>query len=288
MRNIIAALAICALSAAAVLAEEAGKTPAQPAKAPVKKESPKAKEAPAKKAAPGKEAPKAKGTQKAKAPVSTETAKTALPGAPAAKEQPAAVLTPEARVLGELMKWDEKLLSLHARFTQEFDFAEAGLKQRIEGTLDYKKPDLLKIEHIKPARQLVYTDKKDLWVYKPEDSQAVKTSWAAWKRTQTDNLSGILDFGNYASLTERNAVTVSTAADSPYITVTFTSRNDPQAYKLSLALSATDYFPAEASLSVDKTVITTKFESMEKNVPIDDAVFKFIQPKGTEVLEFNN
>lgn len=268
MKIFLAVFAVCSALALAAHAGEAPKAPKQPAKPPVKKESQKAKEA-----------PKAKETPKVQA--STGTAKRA-------RQEPGVTATPEALVLGELKKWDEKLLSLRARFTQEFDFAEAGLKQRIEGALVYKKPDLLKIEHIKPARQLLYTDKKDLWVYKPEDSQALKTSWAAWKRTQDNNLSGILDFGNYAALTEKNSVTVSTNANAPYITVAFTSRSEPQAYKLSLILSTTDYFPVEAALSLDKTFITTKFESVEKNLTLDDAVFRFIPPKGTEVLEFKN
>lgn len=288
MKRLMTALALCVLSAAAVAAADPAAQPAQPAKKEAQKAgetrkpaTPKAKDVPAKKGA--------KTPAKAAVRTSTAAAQIAVSSAPAAQAagEPAQ-LTPEARALSELMKWDEKLTSLRARFTQEFDFAEAGLKQHIEGTLDYKKPDLLRIEHIKPARQIVYTDKNDLWVYKPEDSQVLKTSWAAWKRSQSNNLSGILDFGNYAALTEKNAVAVSTAANSPYITVTFTSKSEPQAYRLSLALSPADYFPAEAALSVDKTVITTKLVNVEKNVAIDDSVFKFIQPKGTEMLEFKN
>lgn len=294
MKSLITAFAICALSAAAASAADPAAAPAQPAKKEARKAgeaqktgTPKAKDAP--KSKKDEKGPKAKEPRKTVIQISTAAAKAAVSSAAAAQgAQAPAQLTPEARVLAGLMKWDETLLSLRSRFTQEFDFAEAGLKQHIEGALDYKKPDLLRIEHIKPARQIVYTDKNDLWVYKPEDSQVMKTSWTAWKRSQSGNLSGILDFGNYAALTEKNAVTVSTAANSPYITVTFTSKSEPQAYKLSLALSATDYFPAEAALSVDKTVITTKLESAEKNVPIDDSVFKFIQPKGTELLEFKN
>ncbi|OGS56528.1 MAG: hypothetical protein A3J79_14675 [Elusimicrobia bacterium RIFOXYB2_FULL_62_6] len=272
MKIFISVLAACLLFAAAARAGDDGKAaPAQP----VKKETPKAKDA-----------PKAKEARKAKAPVSAEAAKAAPPAAPAATGLPPA--SPEAAALSELMKWDDALFSLRARFTQEFDFAEAGLKQHIEGALDYKKPDFLRIEHIKPARQIVYTDKTDLWVYKPEDSQVLKTSWAAWKSSQNNNLSGILDFGNYSALTRQNTVAVSTAAGSPYITVTFTPKSETQNYKLSLTLSATDYFPAGASLTVDKTVITTTLESVERNIPIDDSVFKFIQPKGTELLEFKN
>ena len=195
----------------------------------------------------------------------------------------------EAEVIAGLKSWDVKLETLRTRFTQDVDFSDAGLKQHVEGILSYSKPDLLKIEHIKPARQLVYTDKKELWVYKPEDSQAVRTSWAAWKKNQNSSFSGIMDFGNYASLAEKNAVKISKSKDAPYyITMILNPKNTPGLYTLTLTLSSTDYFPEEATLSVEKTTIKTRLENPEKNLPLDKTLFRFIPPKGTEVLEFNN
>lgn len=192
-------------------------------------------------------------------------------------------------VMAGLKEWDSKLLTLRTRFTQEVDFSDAGLKQHVEGVLSYMKPDLLKIEHIKPARQLVYTDKKDLWIYKPEDSQAVRTSWDSWKKNQSSNFSGIMDFGNYSGLTEKNNVKVSRNASAPYhIIMVVTPRSDPALYTLTLALSSTDYFPAEAALAVEQTTIRTRLENPERNVAMDKQLFRFTAPKGTEVLEFNN
>ncbi len=195
----------------------------------------------------------------------------------------------ETLAIAELKNWDARLETLQTRFTQEVDFSDAGIKQQVEGVLTYSKPDLLRIEHIKPARQLVYTDKKELWIYKPEDSQAVRTSWTAWQKSQSSNFSGIMDFGNYSALTEKNSVRVSKDKAAPYyIRMTFTPRSAPGLYTLTLALSSTDYFPAEATLAVENTIITTRLENAEKNAPLDKALFRFIPPKGTEVLEFNN
>lgn len=195
----------------------------------------------------------------------------------------------EAEALAGLKDWDARLESLRTRFTQEVDFSDAGLKQHVEGILTYLKPDLLKIEHVKPARQLVYTDKKELWIYKPEDSQAVRTSWDAWKKNQSSNFSGIMDFGNYTALTEKHELKVSKDKTAPYyITMVLTPKRNPELYVLTLALSSTDYFPAEATLAVEGTSIKTRLESPEKNVPLDKALFRFVPPKGTEVLEFNN
>ena len=232
-----------------------------------------------------KPASESSGKNAAKVPVSTQAAKKELPAA--AEESKEAKL--KKAVIAGLKDWDARLLTLRTRFTQEVDFSDAGLRQRVEGALSYMKPDLLKIEHIKPARQLIYTDKKELWIYKPEDSQAVRTSWDAWKKNQSSNFSGIMDFGNYAALTEKNDIKVTKNTSPPYyITMVLTRRDNPGLYTLTLALSSTDYFPAEASLIVDKTAITTRLENPEKNADLDKTLFRFVPPKGTEVLEFNN
>jgi len=227
--------------------------------------------------------PAAKKAQPArKAAAAAVPAKTA-PVTPAVKPQE----DPAAAVLEKLKAWDEKLLTLKASFTQEMNFKEAGLKQSIEGTLAYVKPNLLRIEHEKPARQVVVTDKTDIWIYKPEDKQVVRTTWDAWRKTQDQNFSGILDFGNYASLTARNTAKVTGGtANEPYV-VTFTPRSGA-AYALKLTLSATDYFPLAAELEVDSTLITTRLTSAEKNGEVDKALFKFTAPKGVETLEFKN
>ncbi|HBB68325.1 MAG: hypothetical protein A2X28_01610 [Elusimicrobia bacterium GWA2_56_46] len=242
------------------LAAEAGKPAKQPAKA-VKK-----------------------GTLKPNAAAKPAVPQKNIPGTAGSEEKEL-----ETRAVSGLKDWDAKLQTLRTRFTQEVDFSDAGIKQHIEGILSYIKPDLLKIEHIKPARQLVYTDKKELWVYKPEDSQAVRTSWDAWKTNQSSNFSGIMDLGNYAGLTARNNLRVSKNKAAPYhIKMIFTPKNDPGLYTLELALSSTDYFPAEAALTVDKTTIKTVLESPERNITLDKALFRFVPPKGTEVLEFKN
>jgi len=263
MKKILTLAALTVFTGAA-LAGEPAKPAQQPAKK-IKKEATKAKESP-------------------KVAVSTQSASSAK-DAPAQTEE--AKL--EAQVLAGLKAWDLKLETLRTRFTQDVDFSDAGLKQHVEGMLSYSRPDLLKIEHIKPARQLVYTDKKELWVYKPEDSQAVRTSWAAWKKNQNSSFSGIMDFGNYTALTEKNAIRISKGKDAPYyITMVLNPKSDPGLYTLTLVLSSTDYFPAEATLSVEKTTIKTRLENPEKNVSLDKTLFRFVPPKGTEVLEFNN
>ncbi|MBI4351517.1 MAG: outer membrane lipoprotein carrier protein LolA [Elusimicrobia bacterium] len=226
-------------------------------------------------------------------PVKKETAQPAKkPAAAPTAARPAAAADkkatdPAAEIMEGLKAWDAKLETLKADFTQEVNFTEAGLKQSIQGSLRYVKPNLLRIEHTRPASQLVVTDKTDIWIYKPADNQAVRTSWDAWRRTQDQNFSGILDFGNYSSLAARNAVLVTPSADGGPVTVVFTPRSGA-GYTLTLKLSPQDYFPVGAELSVDGTIISTRLTAVEKNSSVDKEIFKFSPPKGVEVLEFKN
>lgn len=207
------------------------------------------------------------------------------PAKPAEAEKAAAPAPdPAEEVIGKLKAWDSALKTLEADFTQEVTFTEAGLKQSIEGKLNYSRPNLLRIEHLKPARQLVVTDKTDIWIYKPADKQAVKTAWSAWRRSQDQNFSGILDFGNYSALLTRNTAEVSGGGDKPW-KIVFTPRSGAR-YSLALTLSPEDYFPQEAELSVEGTVILTRLSGVRKNAEADPKLFKFTPPKGTEILEF--
>ncbi len=205
----------------------------------------------------------------------------------AAQPAPAKEADRSAELMAGLKAWDASLETLKADFTQEVNFREAGLKQSIEGTLRYVKPNFLRIEHVKPARQVVVTDKTDIWIYKPEDKQAVRTSWEAWRKTQDQNFSGILDFGNYSALGARNHIRAEGGKDGAPLKLTFTPRSG-EAYALTLTLSATDYFPTDAELSVGDTLIKTHLTNVEKNAAVDKEIFKFSPPKGVEVLEFKN
>lgn len=209
------------------------------------------------------------------------------PAAPAVQASTAAAQDPAAVVVEKLKAWDAKLESLKAGFTQEVSFKEAGLSQTIEGSLYYVKPNLLRIEHARPSKQLVVTDKSDIWIYKQDDNQVVRTDWEAWRRTQDQNFSGILDFGNYAALTARNETRVSGGKDGAPFTVTFVPRSGKD-YSLTLTLDPADYFPTAAELTVETTVIKTTLKSVERNAPVDRALFKFTKPKGAELLEFRN
>ena len=218
--------------------------------------------------------------------------------APAAAEQaPAAakqeVKTPAAApveittttVMEKLSGWDTKLETLKLSFKQDISFGDTGIASKIVGTVAYQKPNKLRIEHTAPQRQVVYTDKRIIWIYKPQDAQVVKARWEDWLQQQSGAFAGITDFGGYTKLLDTHTLKVSEQEKAGTVTATFTPKKDPKAYELKLVLSREDFFPVAIWLKIDSTIVDTKLEKIEKNVKIPEAELEFTPPQGVTVLE---
>lgn len=188
-------------------------------------------------------------------------------------------------IIKKLKKWDAKLNTLQTDFSQEIKFKEAGLKKKLRGAVSYLKPNYLKIEHTAPEKQTIVTDKKIIWIFKPADNQVIKTSWDRWFKIQNGQFSGILDFGNYSKLIKKNNVALK-SADPSRISIALTSKKNPSLYTLTLKLSSTDYFPINAILDLDETIIITSLINTKKNTDISKEDFKFTPPKSAEIITF--
>lgn len=174
--------------------------------------------------------------------------------------------------LEKLKSWDEKLTSLKANFEQEVVFKNADIKRKISGTVTYKKPNLLKIEHFSPKKQLIITDRKKIFIYKPQEKEAYEADWEAWKKNLDNSLGALLDFGNYSSLSEKNSAELYEEKDAWRLELR--GKKDPSAYVLKLFLSRDDFFPLGASLEVGDSMIKTRLVSVEKNAEIKDSEFE--------------
>lgn len=187
-------------------------------------------------------------------------------------------------VLGRLMQWDKRLETLQCNFTQEVLFGDTGMKQTITGRVHFLKPSYLRIEHIKPQRQIVYTDKKNIWIYKPEDSQAIRTKWEDWIKQQSTTFYGIADIGGYEKIAKSHRVALSAPEGKNYVELVFTPK-DKQTYVLTLHLAKDDFFPTGIKFTIGKTEVTTTLEQVERNGKIPAELFNFVPPKGVQVME---
>jgi outer membrane lipoprotein carrier protein len=192
-------------------------------------------------------------------------------------------------VLSRFEDLDKSLKSLQADFKQYVSWDASGTKQSVEGSVEFRKPDLLRLEQKVPEPQTVVADGSWLWIYRPSTNQAIKANFADWKKTEP-LAQGLLDFGNYAKLFQAYDVTLSTTspadADGHRI-VTLTLRPKPKTedFALVLRLSTRDYFPAETELRTGGVGVRSFFSNIRYNPALSDARFRFTPPAGADVFE---
>lgn len=194
------------------------------------------------------------------------------------------ILSDEEKIIAELKKWDEKLNTLKSDFRQEVFFKQAQIRQKVEGSIAYKKPDKLRIEHFSPNKQIIVTDKVEIQVYKPEDAQIYKMPWDLWKKNQ--NFSQILDFGNYSEIMKNNKIDI--FKSSTTIKIQLKNKQNPSLYTLTLSLSPENFFPYQSSLEVEDTVINTELYKTEINGNLDDKIFKLEKAEKAEIIEIKS
>ncbi|MDD2773815.1 MAG: outer-membrane lipoprotein carrier protein LolA [Elusimicrobiales bacterium] len=219
----------------------------------------------------------------ASAPAKQEPAREIKTPASAAPE--ADIRLTSSAVLAKLSEWDNKLETLKLSFSQTVAFGDTGIVNKITGSLLYMKPDKLRVEHLTPERQTVYTDRKVIWIYKPQDNQAVKTLWGDWLRQQSGTFAGITDFGAYGSLGAEHDVKISAPEKSKTVEAVFTPKKNPKSYTLTLVLSREDFFPSAVNIRLGSATVDTALSQVEKNAKIADGSFVFAPPSGAEVLD---
>jgi len=208
----------------------------------------------------------------------------------AAAEQKVAVQSTETvklssgAVIEKLREWDKNLQTLDCSFTQHITFGDSGMANTIEGLVRYRKPNLLRVEHTAPQKQIVVTDKVKISIYKPQDKQLVKTDWKSWINQQSAMFSGITNFGDYSKILSDHEVKVAYAKDT--VSLELAPKDGKKKYTLTLVLGTDNYFPREINMKIGTTDVKTALKNTKLNAAIPDGVFTITPPAGTSVIDF--
>lgn len=224
----------------------------------------------------------------AKVAVSTAAAGSVLP-AYAPSTAPLTLDVIAAR-FGEL---DAKMNTLKADFMQYARMEGSDTVQQVEGDVLFKKPDLMRLTHRLPEKQVVVSDGTWLWVYRPSTNQVIQKRLEDWRKSEP-LAKGLLDFGRSAELLKRYDAalsTVSAPGADGYRTFTVTlkpkasERSSGDAdFTLTLKASTRDYFPYEAALNVGRASIRSTFTNVRLNPALPDDSFHFTPPPGADVF----
>lgn len=216
-------------------------------------------------------------------PLPVSTTAYALPLLPA-PTQPLTV----PLVIEKFEAFDAGLKSLGCDYTQAVRWDETGMSQTVSGSLEFKKPDLLRLEHRLPEPQTMVSDGSWLWIHRQSTNQVIKTRLEDWKKSEP-LAQGLLDFGKYAGLLRTYDVTLSSgspAADGHSdFALILRPKAKPGEFALILKLTTRTFFPAETELRTGSVSIKSSFKNIRYNPIQADSTFQFVPPKGADVFD---
>jgi len=188
-------------------------------------------------------------------------------------------------VVAEVQKRYDGAADFRARFTQTLTSPAVNRKTNSAGEVMFKKPGRMRWDYEKPDKSSYVTDGGMLWLYEPDDKQAFKQD------LKSSQLPAALSFltGKGKLATEFD---ITFAGKSPY--------GSPGDYLLALSprtpqaqVKAILFVVDPRTFDVRESVITDGqgntndllFADIRVNTKLPDALFHFVPPAGTRVID---
>jgi outer membrane lipoprotein carrier protein len=178
------------------------------------------------------------------------------------------------------------LVALQADFRQERTYALFGDKRVSSGAIRYKKPGMMLWEYREPERSAIYLKGGAALMYIPAIKQAQRISLARDRKTE----SLLIGFGNTAEEITRNFDVEASVSPEGYPVLDLAPKTADLSSafrKLRLVIDPKRWVPVRSERiehGGDTTVFT--FSNVRTDAAIDDSVFDFAIPPGTEVVEY--
>src|SRR5271156_607467 len=171
------------------------------------------------------------------------------------------------------------LNSLRAHYTERY--SGMGMDRTEEGTLQLKKPGLMRWSYASPVGKVFVLDGKYAWFYTPGDVQATRVP-----AKELDDLRSPLRFllGHTQLRKELDNLTVT--GNGSGFQISGVPKGMAQRVKLlSIWVTATGAIERMRLEEVDGAVTEFSFSDLQENVPVKDSDFAFIPPAGVTVVE---
>lgn len=188
-------------------------------------------------------------------------------------------------ILEKMEEADSKISDVSFSFTQEILVAITQEKSVITGVAVFKKPDLFKIEHLKPEKQTVVCDGKKIFFYQKEFNQVMIDDWKSL--SEKGNFpKGIFNFSATISGLKNNyyvSLSENDAAEKYYVLL-LTLKNQPQKMEIKLWISRETYLCEKTEMKSETVTSTVTISDIKTNKGIKDSLFKFKIPKGVQII----
>lgn len=171
-----------------------------------------------------------------------------------------------------------ELVDLTAKVTQKNFLKSVDKTQKFEGTLAIKKPGKLRLEYTNG--QTIVIDGKEAWFYSKKSAQAIRRTFKDFEQANIP-VAFLLGAG---SIREDFDVSLP-EADEPLMLDLVPKRKGAAMKKLRLLSDGTGRIIQMIIFDRSGNTSDIRFSEVKESVGLDDVLFRFKVPKGTEVVE---
>jgi outer membrane lipoprotein carrier protein len=188
------------------------------------------------------------------------------------------------QVLARLEQAEKEVRTLSFDFTQTTSLSVGRGPTEIVGSALFERPSRFRVEQSSPEPQTIVSNGKVFWVYLPDRGQAIKDSMDNWAKA-AGFPQGLTPFRmNVNEMKKKYTFSLDETSGQPVLVMTpRDSGSFDYTLRLWIDLNTGLAMKTELESEAVKAVVTVR--NARVNPPIKDAPFKFVPPKGTDVLE---
>ena len=190
--------------------------------------------------------------------------------------------------LNEIMDKVEKkydVVDFSSYFIQESTMKAMDITDVASGSIFVKRPGMMRWEYDKPDRQTIITDGKKLWVYKPDDNQVMIGKAPSF----FGEGKGAVFLSDMKLIREKFTVYFEKEkSDHDYVIKLLPKQQTVGIAKIYLAISKTTF-------KIKKIITQNEYDdenvielvNSKFNLNLDESLFSFIVPEGTDVIRMD-
>ena len=187
-------------------------------------------------------------------------------------------------ILVKMEEADSKVTDLSFSFKQEILITLTQETSIINGTAIFKKPDLFKIEHIKPEKQTVVSDGNKVFFYQQEFNQVMIEDWKSLSEKGSFP-KGIFNFASAVSDLKKNYdISLLDEQEKFFIVLLKLKAKQQQDIKIKLWVSRENYMVEKTAIETENVISTVAISDIKINKKVKDSVFKFKIPKNAQII----
>jgi len=195
-------------------------------------------------------------------------------------QQAAAQQISMSELTSNMQRRYETIENVVAKFAQQVKFGFSNIEQRFTGTLIMKKPRMYRIES---EHQTLVTDGTTVWAYSPVNKQVVVDKYKEKQNSISPDLFLLnLPSDYYSTLLGRE-----TEAEKSLLTVKLVPKDDRSFIKSVKLWIVDGTWDVRKILIVDVNETETMYviDRLSQNTAINDSLFSFSPPPGTEIVD---